>query len=106
MFALTGPEAGSDAVVSPDAGAVCMGMHEGKSIYLVVMVNPREQALHYAKLRANCTVWLSETATIQHRTKKTLASRTVSLHDHEGVVIGELGRSTCSRAGEWSNTRS
>ncbi|WED22992.1 acyl-CoA dehydrogenase [Vibrio sp. JC009] len=31
-FALTGPEAGSDAGSIPDAGVVCMGMHEGKEV--------------------------------------------------------------------------
>jgi alkylation response protein AidB-like acyl-CoA dehydrogenase len=31
-FALTGPEAGSDAGGIPDSGVVCMGMHEGKEV--------------------------------------------------------------------------
>jgi alkylation response protein AidB-like acyl-CoA dehydrogenase len=31
-FALTGPEAGSDAGGIPDMGTVCMGMHEGKEV--------------------------------------------------------------------------
>ena len=31
-FALTGPEAGSDAGAIPDTGIVCKGMHEGKEV--------------------------------------------------------------------------
>jgi len=31
-FALTGPEAGSDAGAIPDNGVVCMGMHEGREV--------------------------------------------------------------------------
>ncbi|MCM2679457.1 acyl-CoA dehydrogenase [Echinimonas agarilytica] len=31
-FALTGPEAGSDAGAIPDVGVVCKGMHEGKEV--------------------------------------------------------------------------
>ncbi len=31
-FALTGPEAGSDAGAIPDTGIVCMGMHEGREV--------------------------------------------------------------------------
>lgn len=31
-FALTGPEAGSDAGAIPDSGVVCKGMHEGKEV--------------------------------------------------------------------------
>lgn len=31
-FALTAPEAGSDAGAMPDAGVVCKGMHEGKEV--------------------------------------------------------------------------
>ncbi|HUV20481.1 MAG TPA: acyl-CoA dehydrogenase [Gammaproteobacteria bacterium] len=31
-FALTGPEAGSDAGAIPDSGVVCMGQHEGKQV--------------------------------------------------------------------------
>jgi alkylation response protein AidB-like acyl-CoA dehydrogenase len=31
-FALTGPEAGSDAGSIPDMGTVCMGMHEGEEV--------------------------------------------------------------------------
>ncbi|MES2217019.1 MAG: acyl-CoA dehydrogenase [Pseudomonadota bacterium] len=31
-FALTGPDAGSDAGAMPDTGEVCMGMHDGKKV--------------------------------------------------------------------------
>src|SRR5690606_35310978 len=31
-FALTGPDAGSDAASIPDRGIVCVGEHEGKNI--------------------------------------------------------------------------
>ena len=89
-FALTGPEAGSDAGGIPDVGTVCMGMHEGKET-LGIRLNWNKR---YITLAPVATVL--GLAFKLHDPDKLLGDKedigiTCALipADHEGVVIGE-----------------
>ncbi|MEZ8509646.1 acyl-CoA dehydrogenase [Vibrio splendidus] len=89
-FALTGPEAGSDAGGIPDVGTVCMGMHEGKET-LGIKLNWNKR---YITLAPVATVL--GLAFKLHDPEKLLGDKedigiTCALipADHEGVVIGE-----------------
>lgn len=52
-FALTGPDAGSDAASMPDTGIVCRGMFEGKKDVLGILLNWEKR---YITLGPNATV--------------------------------------------------
>jgi alkylation response protein AidB-like acyl-CoA dehydrogenase len=56
-FALTGPEAGSDAGGIPDTGTVCMGMHEGKEV-LGMRISWNKRYITLAPVACWVTSWI------------------------------------------------
>lgn len=90
-FALTAPEAGSDAGAIPDSGIVCKGMHDGKEVVGIrVTWNKRYITLAPVATILGLAFKLYDPDGLLGDTSKTDYGITVALipTDHEGVETG------------------
>ena len=89
-FALTGPEAGSDAGGIPDTGVVCYGMHEGKEV-LGIRLNWNKRYITLAPVATVLGLAFKMVDPDHLLGDKTDIGITCALipADHEGVIIGE-----------------
>ncbi|HFQ5324947.1 TPA: acyl-CoA dehydrogenase [Vibrio vulnificus] len=89
-FALTGPEAGSDAGGIPDQGVVCYGMHEGKEV-LGIRLSWNKRYITLAPVATVLGLAFKLQDPDHLLGDKTDVGITCALipADHEGVVIGE-----------------
>ncbi|MBE3667909.1 acyl-CoA dehydrogenase [Vibrio navarrensis] len=89
-FALTGPEAGSDAGGIPDQGVVCYGMHEGKEV-LGIRVSWNKRYITLAPVATVLGLAFKLSDPDHLLSDKTDIGITCALipADHEGVEIGE-----------------
>ncbi|MCG6334674.1 acyl-CoA dehydrogenase [Vibrio alginolyticus] len=89
-FALTGPEAGSDAGGIPDQGVVCYGTHEGKEVLGVrVSWNKRYITLAPVATVLGLAFKLQDPEGLLGDKKEVGITCALIPADHEGVEIGE-----------------
>lgn len=89
-FALTGPEAGSDAGSIPDIGIVCMGNHEGKEVLGIRLTwNKRYITLAPVATVLGIAFKLEDPDGFLSETKKRGITCALIPAKHKGVEIGE-----------------
>lgn len=89
-FALTGPEAGSDAGGIPDQGVVCKGMHEGKEVLGIKLSwNKRYITLAPVATVLGLAFKLNDPEHLLGEKEELGITCALIPADHEGVIIGE-----------------
>ncbi|MGF1777137.1 acyl-CoA dehydrogenase [Vibrio nomapromontoriensis] len=89
-FALTGPEAGSDAGGIPDTGKVCYGMHEGKEVLGIRLSwNKRYITLAPIATVMGLAFKLEDPDKLLGDKKNIGITCALIPSNHEGVIIGE-----------------
>ncbi|MDF2185870.1 acyl-CoA dehydrogenase [Grimontia hollisae] len=89
-FALTGPEAGSDAGSIPDKGVVCMGMHEGKEVLGISLTwNKRYITLAPVASVLGLAFKLHDPDGLLGKEEQLGITCALIPADHQGVEIGE-----------------
>ncbi|WP_261817449.1 acyl-CoA dehydrogenase [Vibrio gallicus] len=89
-FALTGPEAGSDAGAIPDAGKVCFGEHDGKQV-LGIRLNWNKRYITLAPVSTVLGLAFKLYDPDNHLGRGEELGITCALipTDHPGVIVGE-----------------